>query len=318
MFRYIIKRILWLIPIMLGVIIISFTLLYFAPGDPALMALGDTATEEALENYRVELGINGTYLERLGRYLVHFVQGDLGMSYKTKTPVLQELGPRLIKTLNVSFWSIIISIVIGVVLGIVSAIKQYSIFDSIATGISLFGVSMPMFWQGLMLIIIFSVWLNWLPPSGYGTPAKMVMPVLALGVNGFANIMRTTRSAMLDVMNQDYIRTAKAKGQTPRKVIFKHGLRNALIPIITVIGMQITVLLAGSTIAESIFSIAGVGKYVTDSVNYRDYNAVQGCVVMVSLIAAVVNLFVDIIYTFADPRIKNSFVTTKKRKVKES
>ncbi len=314
MLKYIIKRIIWLIPVLLGVTVIVFTLLYFAPGDPALMALGDTATEEALENYREELGINGSYLERLGRYVVGLVQGDLGISYKTKTPVVSELAPRLAKTMNISLWSIIFSIVVGILLGIISAIKQYSVFDAIATGISLFGISMPMFWQGLMLIIICSVWLNWLPPSGYGSFKQMIMPVLALGVNGFATIMRTTRSSMLDVMNQDYIRTAKAKGQTYWNVILKHGLRNALIPIITVIGMQISVLLAGSTIAESIFSIAGVGKYMIDSINFRDYNAVQGAVLMVSFIAALINLFVDIAYTFADPRIKNTFVSKKKKK----
>ena len=314
MLKYIIKRIIWLIPVLLGVTVIVFTLLYFAPGDPALMALGDTATEEALENYREELGINGSYLERLGRYVVGLVQGDLGISYKTKTPVVSELAPRLAKTMNISLWSIIFSIVIGILLGIISAIKQYSVFDAIATGISLFGISMPMFWQGLMLIIICSVWLNWLPPSGYGSFKQMIMPVLALGVNGFATIMRTTRSSMLDVMNQDYIRTAKAKGQTYWNVILKHGLRNALIPIITVIGMQISVLLAGSTIAESIFSIAGVGKYMIVSINFRDYNAVQGAVLMVSFIAALINLFVDIAYTFADPRIKNTFVSKKKKK----
>lgn len=314
MLKYIIKRIIWLIPVLLGVTVIVFTLLYFAPGDPALMALGDTATEEALNNYREELGINGTYLERLGRYVLNLVQGDLGISYKTKTPVTSELAPRLAKTMNISLWSIIFSIVIGVLLGIISAIKQYSVFDAIATGISLFGISMPMFWQGLMLIIVCSVWVSWLPPSGYGSFKQMIMPVLALGVNGFATIMRTTRSSMLDVMNQDYIRTAKAKGQTYWNVILKHGLRNALIPIITVIGMQISVLLAGSTIAESIFSIAGVGKYMIDSINFRDYNAVQGAVLMVSFIAAIINLFVDIAYTFADPRIKNTFVTTKKKK----
>lgn len=314
MLKYILKRILWLIPVLLGVTVIVFTLLYFAPGDPALMALGDTATEEALDRYREELGINGSYLERLGRYVLGMVQGDLGISFKTKTPVVSELAPRLAKTMNISLWSIIFSIVIGILLGIISAIKQYSVFDAVATGISLFGISMPMFWQGLMLILLCSVWLNWLPPSGYGSFKQMIMPVLALGVNGFATIMRTTRSSMLDVMNQDYIRTAKAKGQTYWNVILKHGLRNALIPIITVIGMQISVLLAGSTIAESIFSIAGVGKYMIDSINFRDYNAVQGAVLMVSFIAALINLFVDIAYTFADPRIKNTFVGKKKKK----
>ncbi len=314
MLKYILKRILWLIPVLLGVTVIVFTLLYFAPGDPALMALGDTATEEALDRYREELGINGSYLERLGRYVLGMVQGDLGISFKTKTPVVSELAPRLAKTMNISLWSIMFSIVIGILLGIISAIKQYSVFDAVATGISLFGISMPMFWQGLMLILLCSVWLNWLPPSGYGSFKQMIMPVLALGVNGFATIMRTTRSSMLDVMNQDYIRTAKAKGQTYWNVILKHGLRNALIPIITVIGMQISVLLAGSTIAESIFSIAGVGKYMIDSINFRDYNAVQGAVLMVSFIAALINLFVDIAYTFADPRIKNTFVGKKKKK----
>ena len=214
MLKYIIKRLLWIIPVLFGVAIVVFTILYFSPGDPAYLALGDNATPEAVEAYRVEMGIDGTYWERLGRLLTGMLHGDLGLSFRSKTPVMDELLVRFKVTFNISAWSIVLGIILGIFFGIVSALKQNSIWDTLSTGCALFGISMPMFWQGLMLILIFSVWLDWLPASGYGTWQQMVMPVIALGVNSSATIMRTTRSSMLEVMRQDYIRTAKAKGQT--------------------------------------------------------------------------------------------------------
>ena len=311
MLKYIIKRLLWIIPVLFGVAIVVFTILYFSPGDPAYLALGDNATPEAVEAYRVEMGIDGTYWERLGRLLTGMLHGDLGLSFRSKTPVMDELLVRFKVTFNISAWSIVLVIILGIFFGIVSALKQNSIWDTLSTGCALFGISMPMFWQGLMLILIFSVWLDWLPASGYGTWQQMVMPVIALGVNSSATIMRTTRSSMLEVMRQDYIRTAKAKGQTYWAVVLRHALKNAMIPIVTVIGLQMGTLLAGSIVTEVIFSIAGVGKYLVDSMNARDYNAVQGCVLLIAFVSAILNLIVDIIYTFIDPRMKTMYASSK-------
>lgn len=311
MLKYIIKRLLWIIPVLFGVAIVVFTILYFSPGDPAYLALGDNATPEAVEAYRVEMGIDGTYWERLGRLLTGMLHGDLGPSFRSKTPVMDELLVRFKVTFNISAWSIVLGIILGIFFGIVSALKQNSIWDTLSTGCALFGISMPMFWQGLMLILIFSVWLDWLPASGYGTWQQMVMPVIALGVNSSATIMRTTRSSMLEVMRQDYIRTAKAKGQTYWAVVLRHALKNAMIPIVTVIGLQMGTLLAGSIVTEVIFSIAGVGKYLVDSMNARDYNAVQGCVLLIAFVSAILNLIVDIIYTFIDPRMKTMYASSK-------
>ncbi len=312
MLKYIIKRILWIIPILIGVTIVVFTILYFSPGDPAYLALGDNATPEAVEAYRIEMGINGTYWERLGRTLLGLLQGDLGISYRSRTPVLNELLVRFSVTFNISAWSIVLGIILGIFFGIVAALKQNTILDSLCTGCALFGISMPMFWQGLMLILIFSVGLGWLPASGYGNSwTQMIMPVVALGVNSSATIMRTTRSSMLEVMRQDYIRTAKAKGQTYWMVILSHALKNAMIPIVTVIGLQLGVLLAGSIVTEVIFSINGVGKYLVDSMNARDYAAVQGCVLLIAFVSAILNLIVDIIYTFIDPRMKTMYESSK-------
>ena len=311
MLKYIIKRLLWIIPVLFGVAIVVFTILYFSPGDPAYLALGDNATPEAVEAYRVEMGIDGTYWERLGRLLTGMLHGDLGLSFRSKTPVMDELLVRFKVTFNISAWSIVLGIILGIFFGIVSALKQNSIWDTLSTGCALFGISMPMFWQGLMLILIFSVWLDWLPASGYGTWQQMIMPVIALGVNSSATIMRTTRSSMLEVMRQDYIRTAKAKGQTYWAVVLRHALKNAMIPIVTVIGLQMSTLLAGSIVTEVIFSIAGVGKYLVDSMNARDYNAVQGCVLLIAFVSAILNLIVDIIYTFIDPRMKTMYASSK-------
>ena len=312
MLKYIIKRILWIIPILIGVTIVVFTILYFSPGDPAYLALGDNATPEAVEAYRIEMGINGTYWERLGRTLLGLIQGDLGISYRSRTPVLDELLVRFSVTFNISAWSIVLGIILGIFFGIVAALKQNTILDSLCTGCALFGISMPMFWQGLMLILIFSVGLGWLPASGYGNSwTQMIMPVVALGVNSSATIMRTTRSSMLEVMRQDYIRTAKAKGQTYWMVILRHALKNAMIPIVTVIGLQLGVLLAGSIVTEVIFSINGVGKYLVDSMNARDYAAVRGCVLLIAFVSAILNLIVDIIYTYIDPRMKTMYESSK-------
>ena len=305
MLKYIIKRLLWIIPVLIGVTVIVFTILYFSPGDPAYLALGDNATPEAVEAYRIEMGINGTYWERLGRTLMGLLQGDLGLSYRSRTPVLDELIVRFKVTFNISAWSILLGILLGIFFGIVSALKQNTVWDSLATGCALFGISMPMFWQGLMLILVFSVWLGWLPASGYGSSWKqMIMPVIALGVNSSATIMRTTRSSMLEVMRQDYIRTAKAKGQSYWVVVLRHALKNAMIPIVTLVGTDFGYMLTGSMLIEKVFSIPGIGKLAVDAMSNRDLPLLEGTVMYIAFVFVIVNLIVDLSYAFLDPRIR--------------
>lgn len=314
MLKYIIKRLVMVIPVLLGVTIIIFTILYFAPGDPAIMALGDGTPEAALEAYRVEMGINGTYLERLVRYVGNVARGDLGLSFQSRKPVVSELMQRIPQTLTMATWGIILATVLGVFLGIVSATRQYSFWDTIATIGALFGVSMPMFWQGLMLILIFSVHFNFFPASGFSSMKHIIMPISALGIQISANIMRSTRSSMLEVLRQDYIRTARSKGQKESRVIMGHALKNAMIPVVTVIGVQFGKMLAGSVIIESIFSIPGIGKYMIDAINARNYAAVQGAVLLIAFTGCILNLAVDIMYTFIDPRLKTIFETKRRRK----
>lgn len=313
MLNYIIKRILMMFLVLLGVTVIIFTILYFAPGDPATMALGSSASPKALEAWRVEKGINGGYLERLLRYVGNVLHGDFGVSYISGRPVMMELLQRLPNTIILATSSIIVASAIGIALGVVSAAKQYSALDTVATIIALFGASMPMFWQGLMLILLFSVTLHWLPPSGFDSIKQMILPIAALGFQISANITRSTRSSMLEVLRQDYIRTARSKGQTEFRVVISHALRSALIPITTVIGVQFGRMLAGSVIVESIFSIPGIGKYMIDAINARNYASVQGTVLLVAFIGCFLNLLVDLSYAFVDPRLKTMFESKTKR-----
>jgi len=305
MLKFIGKRLLYLIPIIIGVVFIVFTLLYFAPGDPAMIALGDHASEADYEAYREEIGTNGTYMERLIRYYKGMVQGDLGISYKTKKPVAEELSYRFGRTFLLATCSFVVGSIIGIIMGIVSAVWQYSAFDWFSTVFSLIGISTPTFATGLLFIVIFAVKLKWFPASGWGGwDIHLVLPVACLGFASIGMVMRSTRSSMLDVLKQDYITTAKAKGQTNMSVILKHALGNALIPIITMCSLQYVNLLSGSYIAESIFAIAGLGSYMVSSLNSRNYSSVLGSVILLAIIAAVINLITDVLYTFIDPRLK--------------
>ena len=305
MLRYVIKRLLYLIPVIIGVVFIVFTLLYFAPGDPALVALGDHASEEDYEAYRESIGTNGTYLERLVRYYSGMLHGDLGVSYRTRNPVTEELSYRFGRTFMLATCSFVIGTVVGIIMGVLSAIRQYSVFDWFSTVFSLIGISTPTFATGFLFIIIFAVKLRWFPASGWnGWDSHLVLPVAVLGFASIGMVMRATRSSMLDVLKQDYITTAKAKGQTNSSVIFKHALRNALIPIITMCSLQYINLLSGSYIAESVFAIAGLGSYMVSSLNNRNYSSVLGAVILLAIIAAVINLITDIMYTFIDPRLR--------------
>lgn len=314
--KYILHRLLMMIPVLLGVIVIVFTIMYMTPGDPARMILGDGAKPEAVAQMREELGLNEPYVVQLFHYVKKVVLGfDLGESYATQKPVVSELLERFPTTLTLAVLSVSISVVLGVVLGIISATRQYSIFDKLATGISLLGVSMPTFWAGLMAVIIFSVTLGWLPASGSYGPQYWILPAFTLGTHSAATIMRMTRSSMLEVIRQDYIRTARAKGQKEWVVIAVHALRNAMIPVITVAGMQFGALLGGSILVESVFAIPGIGKFIIDSIKTRDNPVVQGGVLLLALSFSLVNLFVDILYGYIDPRIKSQYKKAKRRAV---
>ena len=321
MLKYIGKRILYLVPIVAGVIFVVFTLLYFAPGDPAMIALGDTASEEDITAYREELGINGTYIERLARYYKEILKGNLGISYKSRNPVVEELGYRFQRTFILATISLIIGAVLGIVFGIIAAVRQYSVFDWLSTVFSLIGISTPTFASGLLLIVVFSVELGWFPASGWDLDSHMVLPIACLGFASIGMIMRATRSSMLDVLKQDYIVTAKAKGQGNLNIIFKHALRNAAIPILTIVSLQYVNLLSGSYLAESVFAIAGCGHYMVNSLSSRNYSSVLGSVILLAVLAATVNLATDIMYTFLNPRLKveqkNAISRTKKTSPKE-
>ena len=297
---------------MLGVIIIVFSLMYITPGDTATILLGDSATPESKAALEKELGLDQPYIIQLFNYIKGVVQLDLGTSYRTKQPVLDEILARLPNTLKLATLATILASLIGVITGIVSAVKQYTLADNIATGIALFGVSMPPFWLGLLLILVFSVNLDVLPSSGVKTWDCWILPTITLGTAVAGIIMRMTRSSMLDVIRQDYIRTARAKGQKELVVILKHEFRNALIPIITVIGVQFGTLMAGAVLCENIFSISGIGKFLVDSINNKDYPCVMGTVLFVAVLCTVINLFIDILYSFIDPRIKSMYKTKKK------
>lgn len=311
MLRFIGKRIVMMIPVLFGVSLIIFTMMYFTPGDAADMLLGDSATIEQKEQLRNDLKLNEPYLVQYLNYMKGVLHGNLGTSYSTKRPVTEELLDRFPTTVKLAGAGVLLSLVFGVTMGIISATKQYSIFDNLATTFSLLGVSIPNFWLALMLIIIFAV--NWklLPPSGLSSPLHWILPVVSLGMNSTATIMRMTRSSMLEVVRQDYIRTARAKGQKETLVILRHALPNALIPIITVAGLQFGRLMGGAVMAETVFSIAGIGKLMVDAIKLQNYPVVQGGVLLIAFATSLVNLIIDILYAFVDPRIRSQYIKPK-------
>lgn len=308
MYRYVLKRILYAIPVLLGVTIIVFVLINAAPGDAAIVLLGNDATPESIAKARAELGLDQPYLVRLLTYIKDvFLNFDFGISYRTKAPVINEITSRLPVTLKLTFISMGIGSILGVAFGIISAVKQYSWIDNITTIVALFGISMPSFWLALMMVLVFSVNLGWFPASGSYGARYYVLPCVTLGLQAASILMRMTRSSMLEVIRQDYIKTARAKGQTEFVVVMKHALRNALIPIITAIGNQTSVLIGGSILVETVFAMPGLGKYIIDSINYRDYPSVIGTIIIISMMTVIIMLVIDIIYGFVDPRIKATY-----------
>ena len=304
MLKFTMKRLVYLVLVLVGVSFLVFLLLYMTPGDPVRMMLGESATPEAQAELRLELGLDDPFLVQYGRYIKNIVvHQDLGTSYSTRRPVLDEIMTVFPNTVKLATAAIIIAVILGTFLGIVSAVKQNSLLDNAVMVLALIGTSAPIFWIGILMIILFSVNLGWLPPSGFGSFKQLIMPALALGMQSTAVVARMTRSSMLEVIRQDFVKTARAKGQKESVVIMKHVFRYALIPVITVVGLQFGTLLGGAMLTEVVFSIPGVGRLMIEAIKQRDFPIVQGSVLFVAACFSLVNLAVDLLYAVVDPKV---------------
>ncbi|HPO82142.1 MAG TPA: ABC transporter permease [bacterium] len=304
MINYIIRRLLLTIPTIIGIITITFLLMYVVPGDPVRILMGQRGDPETIAMIRKQMGLDDPLPVQYFRFLGNILRGDFGRSYATNRPVLPEILSRFPATLKLALASMLVASIIGLTAGIVSATKQYSFFDYSSMVVALMGVSAPVFWVGLLLMWIFGYTLGWLPISGYGGVSYLILPAIALGVRPAAYIARMTRSSFLEVLRQDYIRTARAKGLPERKVIYVHAMRNTLITVITVLGMELASLLSGAVLTETIFAWPGIGRLSVDAIIKRDHPMVQGTVLFTAIIFIFANLIVDISYAFLDPRIR--------------
>ncbi|MBM7707822.1 ABC transporter permease [Chryseomicrobium aureum] len=312
MTKYIIRRLLQTIPVLLGVTILVFSLMHLVPGDPAKIIAGEGASEQTVDNIRERLGLNDPIPVQYGTFLGNALQGDLGSSIRSGRPVMDEISARFWVTFELAFYSTILAVFLGLIAGIISAVRHYTLTDVTVMIIALFGLSMPNFWFGLLLIQWFAIG-NWMPesleflkmrPSGWGDDwRQIVLPVVTLGTGGAAIIARMTRSSMLEVIGQDYIRTARAKGLTERIVVYRHALKNALIPVVTVVGLEFGGFLGGAVLTETIFAINGMGRLTIDAIRTRDFPIVQGTVLVISVLFVLVNLLVDISYRYLNKRI---------------
>lgn len=307
MHKYVLRRLLLLIPVIIGVTFIVYTIMFLTPGDPAQIIMGENAPKEQVEQLREKMGLDDPFIVQYARFLKNAVKGDFGRSYSTKKPVFDEVFSRFPATLKLTIAGMIVAVAIGIPVGIISATKQYSAVDSISMILALLGVSMPNFWLGLMLILLFSVRWGVLPSAGDVGFTSLILPAITLGTGVAAIITRMTRSSMLEVIRQDFIRTARAKGVYEKKVINKHALKNALIPVVTVVGLQFGYLLGGAVLTETVFSWPGVGRLMVDAIKQKDTPTVLASVIFMSVVFSIVNLLVDILYAFLDPRIKSQY-----------
>ncbi len=303
MSRFILRRILLSIPTLFGVLIVAFLLLYVAPGDPVESMIGERADSATIARLRAQLRLDDPLPSRFGHYVARVVTGDLGQSYITNRPITQDIRERFPKTLQLAGAAMLLATVIGITLGVLSARRPGGLADRFALGVAYLGISFPVYWVGLLLILLFAVTLRWLPPSGYGSLRFLALPALTLGMRSIAFLARMTRSAMLEALSADFVRTARAKGLNEWFVTFKHALRNALIPIITVLGLDFGAYLTGSILTETIFSWPGIGRYVVNAISRRDLPAIQGAVLFLSTVFVLVNLITDLAYAKADPRV---------------
>lgn len=304
--KYIVKRMFMMIPIILGISFVIFGILDFTPGDPARYILGDGATNESVEALREEMGLNDPFLVRYANYIKDALKGDFGTSYKSGLPVLEELVGRIPNSLKLALGSILIVIILSIPIGIVSAVKQYSIVDTLSLISAFLLTSMPSFWFGIMLMLLFALQLKILPATGVTTWKHFILPSIAMAGSGVAIVVRMTRSSMLEVIRQDYIRTARAKGAGESRIIVKHGLKNALLPIITVVGIEFGSLLGGGMIIESVFAIPGIGSMTVDAIRTSNTPLVIASITFSAIAISFINLMVDILYVFIDPRLKTS------------
>ncbi|MGD1819164.1 MAG: ABC transporter permease [Pleomorphochaeta sp.] len=312
MWKYIFKRLMMMIPVLLGVTFIVFFIMNLTPGDPAAIILGDQASAEALAMKRVELGLDQPLVVRYLNYIWNMLHGDLGISYKTQLSVWDQVIDKFPNTAILAIAGIFVALLIGIPVGILSAKKQYSFGDNFSMVLSLIGVSMPNFWLGLLLSLLFALKLGWFPSQGMGEGfgpllKSIVLPAITLGTGSAATIVRMTRSSMLEVIRQDYIDTARSKGITEKTVTRTHMLKNALIPIITAVGLQFGILLGGAMLTETVFSWPGLGRLMVDSIVSKDIPLVLGTAIFIAVMFSFVNLIVDIIYAFVDPRIKSQY-----------
>jgi peptide/nickel transport system permease protein len=305
MLQFTLKRLLMTIPVLFGISLIVFTIVQLSPGDPALLMLGEGAPAEDLEILRRQLGYYDSLPVQYLRWLERAVIFDFGRSLRSRRLVSQEILDRLPATGELAGAAVLFAILAGVPIGVLSATRPNSFLDNIAMVGALTGLAMPAFWQGIMMILIFSVWLGWLPSSGrLGGAEYIVLPALTLGTSAMAGITRMTRTTMLETVGQDYIRTARAKGLAERVVVYRHALRNALIPVVTVIGLQLGALLAGAVITETVFAWPGIGRLAIDAIRQQDYPMIQGVVVTFAVSYALINLLVDLLYALLDPRLE--------------
>ncbi len=302
--QFVLRRGLQIIPVLLGVVTVIFLAVRVLPGDPALFLAGEDPRQETIQRIRTDLGLDQPIYVQYVRYLGQVVQGDFGRSLKTRRPVVDELGARLASTAELALTGMAIAATLGILIGTLSALRPYSIFDNLGMVAALTGHSMPVFWLGLLLIMAFAVNLHWLPAGGNRGPEYLVLPALTIGLSAAGLIARMTRSAMLEVTRADYIRTARSKGLAESLLIRRHALRNAMIPVITIVSLQTGYLLGGAVITEAVFAWPGLGTLVVDSILTRDYTVLQGAVLVFALAFSLVNLLADLLYVVVDPRIR--------------
>ena len=300
---FLLRRVLLAIPTLAGVLVVVFLLLYVAPGDPVQEMVGERADAETIARLRRELRLDDPVPVQFAHYAGGVLSGDLGTSYVTGRPILQDVAERFPKTLLLAATAMVLAALIGISIGVVTARWPGGLLDRITLGAAYLGISFPVYWVGLLLILLFAVTLRWLPPSGYGRAQYLVLPALALGSRSIAFLARVTRSSMLEVLGSDFVRTARAKGLVERTVVVRHALRNALIPVITVLGLDFGYYLTGSILTETIFSWPGLGRYVVNAISRRDLPAIQGSVLFLSVVFVAVNLLTDLAYAKADPRV---------------
>ena len=304
MLSFIGRRLLLSLPTLVGVLVVVFLLLYVAPGDPVQAMVGERADPATIARLRAELRLDEPLLTQFAHYAGGVLRGDLGRSYITNRPIAQDIAERFPRTLLLATAAMLLATLCGVTIGVLAAIRPNGWFDRVALAITYVGISFPVYWVGLLLIVLFAVTLRWLPASGYGSVKYLVLPALALGSRSIAYLARVTRSSMLETLDADFVRTARAKGLPERVVLLRHALRNALIPVVTVIGLDFGAYLTGSILTETVFSWPGIGRYVVQAISRRDLPAVQGAVLFLSVVFVVVNLLTDIAYQKVDPRVR--------------